>query len=231
MNLLSLTYPELERLLKFFAGVTVVLAALIGLLRWAAFGASEWAAVWQGVTTALSISALAFGFFSRMTWTSPKLAKWLGRPIVHGLWFGNLDSNYDDKKGAPPPQIEIAFVIRQTYLTLSIESFTKNQDGESKVEALLQNSKTEATRIGYIYELSKLYQGKSSKTSGAGELKLHEAGKRLKGHYWTNSPTQGLIELDFVTRDIDGVDNFEVAAKIWGLAQRPDAPTRSGGAS
>lgn len=223
MNLLSLTYPELERLLKVFAGVTVVLAVLIGLLRWAAFGASEWAAVWQGVTSALSISTLSFGFFSRMTWTSPRLAKWLGRPIVHGLWRGHLNTSYDAKEGAPPPRIEIAFVVKQTYLTLSIESFTKNQDGESKVEALLQSSKTEATRIGYIYELSKLYQGKSSRTSGAGELKLIEAGKRLKGHYWTNSPTQGSIELDFVTRHIDGVDSFEAAERAWNAPKRPGA--------
>lgn len=215
MNLLSLTYPELERLLKVFAGVTVVLAALIGLIRWAGFGAAEWTAIWQGFTTALSISALAFGFFSRLTWTSPRLSKWLGRPIVHGLWRGTLETNYKAQGGAPLPTIEIAFVIRQTYLSLSIESFTKNQDGESKVEALLQSSKTEATRIGYIYELRKLYQGKSTQTAGAGELKLHEAGHRLKGHYWTDSPTQGTIDLKFVTREIEGVDSFEVAERTW----------------
>jgi len=223
MNLLSLTYPELERLLKVFAGVTAVLAVLIGILRWAVFGASEWAAVWQGATTALSISALAFGFFSRMTWTSPSLSKWLGRPIVHGLWRGTLETSYDAKEGAPPPRIEIAFVVRQTYLSLSIDSFTRNQDGESKVEALLQSSKNGTTRIGYIYELSKLYQGKSSRTSGAGELKLLEAGKRLRGHYWTNSPTQGSIELEFVTRDIDGVDSFEAAERVWKAVKLPAA--------
>lgn len=221
MNLLSLTYPELERLLKVFAGVTVVLAALIGLIRWKGFDVSEWTAVWQGFTTALSISTVAFGFFSRMTWTSPRLSKWLGRPIVHGLWRGNLDTSYNAEEGAPPPRIEIAFVVRQTYLSLSIDSFTRNQDGESKVEALLQSSKNETTRIGYIYELSKQYQGKSTRTSGAGELKLLEAGKRLKGLYWTNSPTQGSIELEFVTRDIDGVDSFEAAERTWNAAKQP----------
>lgn len=223
MNLLSLTYPELERLLKVFTGVTIVLAALIGLVRWAAFDASELAAVWQGVTIALSISALAFGFFARMTWTSPRLSKWLGRPIVHGLWRGTLETNYKVQGGAPLSTIEIAFVIRQTYLSLSIESFTKNQDGESKVEALLQSSKTEATRIGYIYELRKLYQGKSTQTAGAGELKLLEAGLRLKGHYWTDSPTQGTIDLKFVTREIEGVDSFDAAERIWNACKPPAA--------
>lgn len=215
MNLLSLTHQEFERLLKVFTTVTVLLTALVALVRWLGFGAPVVTAVWQSFTLALSASTLAFGFFSRWTWKSARLASWLKRPIVHGLWRGTLHTNYRAPDGTTTPDIEIAFVIRQTYLTLSIESYTRNQEGESKVEALLQNAKTEATRISYIFELRRQYQGENKLTAGAGELKLLDEGRRLKGHYWTNSPTQGDLELNLVTRDCEKVDCFEAAERSW----------------
>lgn len=35
-------------------------------------------------------------------------------------------------------------------------------------------------------------------TTGAAELKLIESGKRLRGHYLTNSPTLGFADLNLV---------------------------------
>ncbi len=195
MNLLSLTYTEFERLLKVFTVVTVCLALAIGLVRYSAFDTEPLYAAWQAFTASLSVSTLGFGFFARRTWKSPVLATWLGRPIVHGLWRGTLQTNYRGGDGSTLPPIEIAFKIRQTYLTLSIESYTRGQEGESKLEALLQNQKTEATRISYIFELRRLYQGENKLTTGAGEIRLLDGGTRLKGHYWTNSPTQGDLDL------------------------------------
>lgn len=215
MNLLSLTYAEFERLLKVFATFTVALAGVIVLVRWHFFEAPVWPAVWQGFTAALSTTTIAFGFFARRTWDSPKLAKWLGRPIVHGVWSGDLITNYKSGDGKPLSPIDIVFVIKQTYLSLSIESFTKSQEGESKVEAIVQNAKTDATKLCYIFELRRQYRGENKLTTGSGELRLLESAKRLKGHYWTNSPTQGDLDLRLVSRDCSGVDCFEVAEKKW----------------
>jgi len=215
MNLLSITYQEFERLLKAFTIVTVLLTVLVALIRWLGLGTPIATAAWQGFTLALSTSTLAFGFFARRTWKSARFAQWLKRPIVHGLWRGTLHTNFRTPDGIALPEIEIAFVIRQTYLTLSIESYTKSQEGESKVEALIQNAKTEATRISYIFELRRQYQGENKLTTGAGELRLLDEGRRLKGHYWTNSPTQGDLELSLVTRDCEKTDCFEAAERIW----------------
>jgi hypothetical protein len=230
MNLLSLTYQEFERLLKAFTIVTVLLTVLVALIRWLGLGTPIATAAWQGFTLALSTSTLAFGFFARWTWKSPRFAKWLKRPIVHGLWRGTLRTNFRIPDGRALPEIEIAFVIRQTYLTLSIESYTKGQEGESKVEALIRNAKTETTRISYIFELRRQYQGENKLTTGAGELKLLDEGRRLKGHYWTNSPTQGDLELSLVTRDCEKADCFEAAERIWlSKAIEQQAPPYSAG--
>lgn len=228
MNLLSLTYQEFERLLKAFTIVTVLLTLLVALVRWLGLGTPVATAAWQGFTFALSVSTLAFGFFARWTWKSPWFAKWLKRPIVHGLWRGTLRTNFRASDGRALPELEIGFVIRQTYLTLSIESYTKGQEGESKVEALIQNAKTEATRVCYIFELRRQYQGENKLTTGAGELKLLDEGRRLKGHYWTNSPTQGDLELSLVTRDCEKADCFEAAERIWlSKAAEQRAPSSS----
>lgn len=214
MNLLSLTYAEFERLLKGFTIVTIVVAGLILAVR-LALDTPLPTAAWQAITSALTVTGFAFGLFARRTWNYPLLAKWLGRPIVHGLWRGTLNTSYKRSDGQTVPPIEIAFVIRQTYLSLSIESFTSNQEGESKVEALIQNMRTDATRICYIFELRRQYNGENKLTTGSGELKLLDAGNRLKGHYWTNSPTQGDLELTLVTRDCEGVNCYEVAERKW----------------
>jgi|TARA_B110000211_G_scaffold49495_1_gene53995 hypothetical protein len=52
-------------------------------------------------------------------------------------------------------------------------------------------------------------------TTGAAELKLIESGKRLKGHYMTNSPTQGFADLSLVQRSCDGIDTFSAVKKLY----------------
>jgi hypothetical protein len=215
MTLLSLTYAEFERLLKVFAAVTALVACSIFLVRWQLFAASAWSAASQGFAGALSATAIGFGFFAKRTWDSPRLAKWLGRPVVHGVWLGNLGTNYESPKGNTLPPIQIVFVIKQTYLSLSIESFTSSQEGESSVEALIRNAKTDVTRLCYMFELRRRYKGENKLTAGSGELRLLEGGNRLRGHYWTNSHTQGHVDLRLVSRDCRGVDCFEATEGMW----------------
>lgn len=226
MTLLSLTYAEFERLLKIFAVLTILLAGVIFLVRWQCFATPLISALWQGFSTALSVTTIGFGLFSKRKWNSPKLAKWLSRPIVHGVWFGTLHTNYQPANGLALPPIQIVFVIRQTYLALSVESYTKSQEGESRVEALMQNTKTNATRLTYIFELRRYYQGENKLTEGAGELRLLENGSRLKGHYWTNSPTQGEVDLQLASRDCEAIDCFEAGLRIWS-----EVPGKSGNAA
>jgi hypothetical protein len=213
-TVLSLTHANFMRLLKVFGGMTSILAIVIIAVRWQGFDAPWWSAIWQGVSLSMTISTIGLGIFSNMTWTSPMLAKWLERPIVHGVWLGELESSYKDANGATLQPIKIYLAIKQTYLTLAVDSFTQTQDGESSVEAILQNSRTQATRLSYIFELRRQYAGENKLTAGAGELKLVEAGTRLKGHYWTNSPTHGNLSLRLVSRNRDGVHSFADAVRV-----------------
>lgn len=214
MNNLSLTLTEFQRLLKVFATLTVLAWALIFFIQWHFMGAALFTAGWRSFTAALTIATVAFGVFYKLAWKSPRIARLMGRSMVHGVWQGTLLSDYKTDKNHPL-EVPIFFVIRQTYLTLSLESFTKSQQGESKLEALIRNARTEATRLSYVFELRRQFRGENKLTIGAGELRLQDDNTILSGFYWTNTPTHGELKLKLVSRDCDGVDCYEVAERRW----------------
>lgn len=212
MNNLSLTLTEFQRLLKVFATLTIIAWALIFFIQWHLMGTALVTAGWRSFTAALTIATIVFGVFYKVAWKFPRIAKWMGRPIVHGVWRGILLSDYKTEK-ENPREIPIFFVIRQTYLTLSVESFTETQEGESKLEALIRNAKTEATRLSYVFELRRQYRGENKLTIGAGELRLQDNNSVLRGFYWTSTPTHGELKLKLMSRDCDDVNCYEVAER------------------
>jgi hypothetical protein len=214
MNNLSLTSTEFERLLKVFGTLTFGLVALISGIQIYLVSADIGTAILKAFSMSLALSTMAFGVFYKAAWRWERVAKWMQRPIVHGVWAGQLRSDYG---GHSEEQLKlpIIFVVRQTYLTLSVQSFTTSQEGESRLEALIHNSKTEATRLSYVFELRKIYSGAKIMTSGAGELKLVGRGMKLKGDYWTNTPTHGELLLALVSRECDGVTCYADALQKW----------------
>ncbi|MBK4995837.1 hypothetical protein IAE39_004011 [Pseudomonas sp. S37] len=212
MNNLSLTSAEFERLLKVFGWLISALCLAIFLIQWRYFQTSVLSAAWKAFSSSLGLGVLLFGAFTKLAWRWQRLAKWMNRPLVHGVWRGELKSDFGSINGNRLT-VPIFFVIRQTYLTLSVQSFTERQEGESRLEALLRSSKTDATRLCYVFELRKLFSGAHSLTSGAGELKLAGDQLSLSGTYWTNTPTHGEIYLELVCRDCDGVTSFQDAKK------------------
>lgn len=213
MNNLSLTQAELQRLMQVYFWLVASLTAFFYFAQ-LPFGYDTLTSAWRSVTYGLTCATLLLGAFFKLAWQSPMIAKWMRRPIVHGVWRGILRSDFRQGDKAQV-EIPIIFVIRQTYLTISIESFTKSQEGESKLEALIQNGRTEATRLCYVFELRRQYQGENKLTTGSGELRLIDNSTRLRGHYWTNTPTHGDLELELISRDCEGVNCFEVAQRNW----------------
>lgn len=213
MNNLSLTETELQRLLKVYVSLVLAVATSLYFIL-LLLGYETLTAGWRAISYGLTIITFLFGVFFKLAWKFPRIARWMQRPIVHGVWRGTLSSDFQ-QAGKSPLQIPIIFVIRQTYLTISIESFTKSQEGESKLEALIQNGRTEATRLCYVFELKRLYQGENKLTTGAGDLRLVNDAKNLRGHYWTNSPTFGELQLELISRECTGVDCYEMAERKW----------------
>jgi len=168
----------------------------------------------RALPLAVTVSGIAFAFLYGASWKYERLARWLNRPAVHGAWCGTLVSDYRAKNGVEL-HIPIVFVIRQTYLSLSVQSYTPTQIGTSMLEGMVQDPRTGDARLRYVFELTRHYNNENKVTKGAGELRLQNKASTLKGFYWTSTPTHGEIRLKLMSRDCEEVDCFEVALDRW----------------
>lgn len=222
----SLSTGELKKALLFVSLTTVGIGALAGLVRHYAFGADPTAALVVGLLSGASWSVLFSTWALRRTWTWNWLAWASGRPIIHGVWFGHLSTNYESHDGSVGKRIPIAFVIKQTFLGYSLLSYTERQDSITLAETLDVDDKHDTVHLRYMYRFQIMRENERKQTTGAGELKLIENGTKLKGHYLTDSPTQGSAELVLVQREVDGIDTFRAVQALHNA--RFSTPVHSG---
>ena len=211
---LSITSSDLARLAKLSALLGTIAAALVVATRWEAFQHSPISVLWPAISAALATPTLVILVVRKINWKYPWLSKLLGRRMVHGLWWGELYSDYVKNPGDPPlPPIPIAFVIRQTYLTLSIKSYTSALPGESMLETLHAHPVTGDANLRYAYQMIRRANAENKATLGYGDLVLGGKDKELLGNYWTNSPSTGYIRLTLLTRDCDDIRSFADALR------------------
>lgn len=211
---LSITSTDLERLAKLSAVLGAIVAAIVVAARWVTFQVSPIPVLAQAASGALAAPTLILLVVHKIKWKYLLLSKLLGRRMVHGLWWGELHSDYVKNPGDPPLlPIPIAFVIRQTYLTLSIRSYTSSIPGESILEMLHAHPTTGDASLRYTYQMTRRANAENKATLGYGDLVLGSEDKELVGDYWTNSPSTGHIRLTLLTRDCDDIRSFEDAMK------------------
>ena len=138
----------------------------------------------------------------------------MGKRMVHGLWWGELKSEFKASENADPlPPIPIAFVIRQSYFFLTIQSYTPSVPAESTMERMVVQPRNSVGQLQYVFEMRRLQDAEDKITVGYGDLRLTSSDTRLEGYYWTNSPTRGHISLELLMRDCSGIDSFADAEK------------------
>lgn len=211
----SLTYDDLLRLIKYCGYVVLVVAGGILLFRLPELQAHPVKVIWQSISTALAVPPLLILGLSKLKWKHPNLAWLMGKRMVHGLWWGELKTEFKPTEGADPlPPIPIAFVVQQSYFFLTIQSYTPSLPARSTLETMVVEPRSSIAQLQYVFEMRRLQDAEDKLTTGYGDLRLMSGDKRLEGYYWTNSPTRGHISLDLVTRDFDGIDSFADAEKV-----------------
>lgn len=211
----TLSINDLKKALSFVAVTTVAFGCVVGLVRHFAFGAAGTQALILGLTSGIGwVIAISIWLFRR-PWKTEWIARATGRPIIHGVWFGHLRTNYGVSDDNDSKSIPIAFVIKQTYLGYSLLSYTEHQDSQTLLESLVVDDQHDIIHLRYMYEFYIRKPKERKLTTGAAELKLLEGGKRLYGHYLTNSPTQGFADLILVQRECHGIDTFSAAQKLY----------------
>lgn len=213
MTNLTLTAAELGYLKKAFATIFMGTLLSCALVQWH-YGVTFKIALPRSFSAAMLGTSLLFYAFYRWFWRWGKLAKWMGRPVLHGVWLGYIASNFHQVPSQTPLRKRIVFVVRQTYLTLSVQTFTDTQIGESTMEALIRNTRLESVRLAYVFELKNEYPGATRLTNGAGDLQLYGT-SLLQGTYWTSSPSRGALKVQRVATSCEDIARFEDAVAKW----------------
>jgi hypothetical protein len=221
----SLSTDELKKAFLFVSISTGVIGSLIGLIRHYAFGADATNAFALGLVSGVTWAVLFSIWVFRRPWTCGWLARLTGRPIIHGVWFGHLDTSYESADDSVGKRIPIAFVIKQTFLTYSLLSYTERQDSVTLAETLDVDEKHSTVHLRYMYRFQIMRATERKQTTGAGELKLIEGGAKLKGNYLTDSPTQGSVELVIVQRQVDDIDTFKAVRQLYEARYTPASET------
>ncbi|WP_460140492.1 Cap15 family cyclic dinucleotide receptor domain-containing protein [Pseudomonas sp. S2_E01] len=214
MQNLTLSSDELSSLKKIFGTLTVLLFLIFATINTSPQELPDATQCFRWISSSITITSVLFFLFYKLVWKFWKIPKWLGRPVLEGTWIGELSSNYKIDERNQALVLPIVFIVKQSYLTLSIRSLTEHQVGESKVEAILENKKTGIFRLAYVYELQNEYQGRTTLINGAGDLQLSNLNLKLSGSYWTSSPTNGVIRLRKIASKIE-IQSFKDAKSLW----------------
>ena len=224
----SLTYADLIRLVKYCGHAVLLLTVGIVFLRRDELQINMMKVIWQSVSTALVAPPMLMYGLSKLKWKHPWLARLVGKRMVHGLWWGELKTEYRPSANMPAlSPIPIAFVIKQSYFFLTIQSYTSSLPAHSTLETMIVEPRSETAQLQYVFEMRRLQDAEDKITTGYGDLRLTSDDKVLDGYYWTNSPTRGRVTLQLLTRDCGGIDSFSDAeiARVKFLRTLSSAPT------
>lgn len=211
MSFNVLTDKYLKQITSYYSGTLIVIFFITWWIRVNCFDDSLIGAAWASVSLSFFLTTAVLVFVTRLDWKCKLFAYLFNRPIIQGLWGGQIASNYND--GKIPPKI-IYFVIRQKFFKISIVSYTESIPSTSRIEALRYNPHNSSTILDYLYETNRSINAENKITLGLGELHLTNAGKTLEGHYCTNSPSQGKIKLNLISRNIKDIDTFALAQEL-----------------
>ena len=160
----------------------------------------------------ITILVLFWIFYLTIGWKLPILKYIVYKENLNGTWYGKYDSrdilNNKNYKG------EIAIVIRQTFLTINVKSFTDKYLAYSFGETLLKEEKSDSKQLVYLYSQNQFNPTDKLTRKGASELHLtdEDDNKKLFGIFWTNYNSEG--NLSFIRVSKKHVKSFAKAKQF-----------------
>ena len=168
--------------------------------------------------TAIGITGtILLPLFTYWAWKFPIFQRWLVNvPYIEGTWKGTCISNWvDPTTGVTPPPIEMYLVIKQTLLTIHCTVFTVESTSQSLAASFCIDSIWGSRCLTYTFrnrpEINIRHRSQIHEGTAIFDI-IGSPANLLKGEYWTNRQTTGLIQLQFVSRD--RADCFNVAQSI-----------------
>ncbi|MGY3306370.1 hypothetical protein ACVK1X_005698 [Pseudomonas sp. PvR086] len=148
-----------------------------------------------GGGSALSLMLLVFVHWGwRKIWeVCPKLNDWLF-PDLNGTWDMTIHYRKLDGVG----EISATAVIKQNWLTMSMEVLARDSDSQTLAIVPKKDSESGRAQLFYFYRVipKKTSDGRSEPYEGAASLRFFAEGtKQLSGNYYTSVATDGHFKL------------------------------------
>lgn len=144
----------------------------------------------------IAVQVAAVTLFNLFLWKWPGVRQLLAdRPLVVGGWRIQLESTYKDEGTGEPKKIEAFYLVRQTYLHVSIRMFTSETTSKTEAAQFVKSEDGEWVLHGTFLDTPDIkHRSRSSVHFGAFLLRLSgNPVTGLSGQYWTDRGTSGMV--------------------------------------
>jgi len=201
--------------LKHIVFISITIAAIITLLYLFILNLDlTLSNIGRAVSSGITLTTLFWTFYFSEAWKW-KVFNWIFyRPNINGTWAGFLTSDYTDTDGNRIPPIEFFIVVRQSFIRIHFTTFTKNFVGVSYAETFSLNKDKGLKNIAYLYRKDSTQSNDEILREGATELRLivNKEDKKLEGKFWSNTKTQGILSVTFISKEY--VDSYINAQQL-----------------
>ena len=194
-----MSQAEIKRVVQ----ISVVGAVAIALIYLYCFEISPVSIkAFRAFSAGLSAVTLFWVFYFQWGWRWPVLEKLFDKPNLNGTWIGKLITDWKDPDGQGIGARQFVLVVRQTFLRLHVVTFTDTFIARSYAESVWINRQRGIKRLIYLYAHDSTTVGDEGNREGATELRIEgEPPARMIGRYWSNTKTNGSIEVERVSSE------------------------------
>lgn len=168
-------------------------------------------------------------FFETVLWRLPLVRSYISkRPTIAGTWRTTLVSNFKQADGSQTVKT-VYLVISQSLTRLSVRMYTDTAHSKSLAERISSSDNDDMFDLAVVYQnypdMDQRYELSVESTDGSyskkskihfGALHIPNLTYRpltLKGHYWTDRRTEGMLALEerrskLVSSYLEGVELF-----------------------
>lgn len=170
----------------------------------------------DSILSAIKVSSILtvwWGFYFNLGWKVKYLNKILYRINLNGTWYGTYKSVEPKTKNIYEGEIIVR--IRQSFLTLSVTSYTEKYKNYSHSEVLKYDEKSETYGLVYVYSQKENDPLDLTARNGTSELIIIDNNNEyeLSGEFWTILGSKGHMNLTRISEKT--VDSFIMGKKLY----------------
>ncbi len=195
---------NMKPFLSLLAGFSVIVLFLAALVQ--GFDLRNFLDVIRLIPIVVTADGIAYLVFTTWLWRWNCLKGWLiPFPDLNGTWQGHIQTNWKDDEGKTPGLIPTILTIKQSFGRMSCVMRTGEMESHSYLEGFCIDKDAQVRRLCYSYTSKPKSSLRERSTPHDGTILFNIIGApvhKLKGEYWTQRWTTGMVTLTFRTKEL-----------------------------